>query len=86
MSPSIHKETILRSRDFRHATEPGVPCTNGGMTTTVKEQPRKTEVERRYATPTGDPCPYALRTDGTVDGDGDCRGCGTCLLGAGWSR
>ncbi|WP_231953759.1 hypothetical protein [Actinoplanes derwentensis] len=56
------------------------------MTTTVKEQPRKTEVERRYATPTGDPCPYALRTDGTVDGDGDCRGCGTCLLGAGWSR
>jgi hypothetical protein len=39
---------------------------------------------RRYATPTGEPCPYARRTDGTVDGDGACRGCGTCLLGSGW--
>jgi hypothetical protein len=40
--------------------------------------------KRRYATPTGEACPYALRADGSVDGDGACRGCGTCLLGAGW--
>lgn len=38
----------------------------------------------RYATPTGEPCPYLRRADGTVAGDGACRGCGTCLLGAGW--
>ncbi|MEU4159263.1 hypothetical protein [Actinoplanes sp. NPDC026670] len=38
----------------------------------------------RYATPTGEPCPYTQRADGSVDGDGACRGCGTCLLGAGW--
>ncbi|MDR6325919.1 hypothetical protein [Actinoplanes couchii] len=49
-------------------------------------QPREIDPERRYATPTGEPCPYALRTDGTVDGDGACRGCGTCLLGADWSK
>ncbi|MEU4421669.1 hypothetical protein AB0F81_13675 [Actinoplanes sp. NPDC024001] len=42
------------------------------------------EKPRRYATPTGEPCPYAQRADGTVEGDGACRGCGTCLLGAGW--
>ncbi|MEU8661658.1 hypothetical protein [Actinoplanes philippinensis] len=54
-------------------------------TTTVSEQPAKVEPDRRYATPTGDPCPYLLRADGTVEGDGACRGCGTCLLGAGWS-
>ncbi|GIE90084.1 hypothetical protein [Actinoplanes regularis] len=39
---------------------------------------------QRYATPTGAPCPYTLRSDGSVDGDGACRGCGACLLGAGW--
>ncbi|GAA4972309.1 hypothetical protein GCM10025331_77580 [Actinoplanes utahensis] len=53
------------------------------MRATVSEQPRKDE---RYPTPTGEPCPYALRTDGTVEGDGACRGCGNCLLGADWQR
>ena len=33
-----------------------------------------------YATPTGAPCPRAVRADGTVDGDGACHSCG---LGAG---
>jgi hypothetical protein len=38
------------------------------------------EVEsRRFATPTGGPCPRCLRVDGTVQGSGDCVGCGTCL-------
>jgi len=34
---------------------------------------------RRYGTPTGEPCPRVVRVDGTVDGSGDCLGCGTCL-------
>jgi hypothetical protein len=33
-----------------------------------------------YATPTGDPCPRALRADGTVVGTGECLACGCCLL------
>jgi hypothetical protein len=33
-----------------------------------------------YATPTGDPCPRAVRVDGTVEGSGDCGSCGCCLL------
>jgi FMN phosphatase YigB (HAD superfamily) len=35
---------------------------------------------RAYATPTGGPCPHALREDGDVEGDGDCVACGCCLL------
>lgn len=35
--------------------------------------------EHCYATPTGGPCPRAIRVDGTVEGGGDCLGCGTCL-------
>jgi hypothetical protein len=34
---------------------------------------------RRFATPTGQPCPRSLHVDGTVEGAGDCLGCGTCL-------
>ena len=33
-----------------------------------------------YATPTGEPCPRAMRLDGSVDGNGDCHCCGECLL------
>lgn len=40
-------------------------------------------VDRRYATPTGEPCPRSLRLDGTVEGSGDCHACGCCLLGSG---
>ena len=36
--------------------------------------------DRRYPTPTGDPCPRQVRVDGTVDGSGACFGCGTCML------
>lgn len=38
---------------------------------------------RRHATPTGEPCPRSVRVDGSVDGSGDCHGCGACLLGTG---
>ena len=41
-----------------------MPCT---------EQPR-------WATPTGQPCPRAVKQDGTIEGSGDCLGCGFCLL------
>jgi ketosteroid isomerase-like protein len=34
---------------------------------------------RRYATPTGDPCPRTVRRDGTIEGSGNCMGCATCL-------
>lgn len=34
----------------------------------------------RYATPTGFPCPRVVRVDGTVEGSGDCLGCGVCML------
>ena len=34
---------------------------------------------RRYDTPTGLPCPRSLRLDGTIEGSGDCHGCGHCL-------
>lgn len=33
----------------------------------------------RYATPTGEPCPRAVRVDGTLEGSGECTGCGHCL-------
>lgn len=39
--------------------------------------------ERRYPTPTGEPCPRSLRLDGTVAGAAACHGCGYCLLLAG---
>ena len=35
---------------------------------------------RRYPTPTGDPCPRTVRTDGTIENDGVCQSCGMCLL------
>jgi hypothetical protein len=38
---------------------------------------------RRYATPNGAPCPRTVRVDGTVEGSGDCLGCGCCLVGSG---
>jgi hypothetical protein len=34
----------------------------------------------RYPTPTGDPCPRTVRTDGTIEHGGICQSCGTCLL------
>ncbi len=34
----------------------------------------------RWATPTGEPCPRIRRCDGTLEGSGDCVGCGFCLL------
>jgi hypothetical protein len=40
-------------------------------------------LRHRYATPNGSPCPRTLRTDGTVEGSGDCLGCGVCMLFAG---
>ncbi|MEV0897572.1 hypothetical protein [Actinoplanes sp. NPDC049802] len=52
------------------------------MTTTPVEK----TPEPRYSTPTGEPCPYLVRADGTVEGDGACRGCGSCLLGAHWEE
>jgi hypothetical protein len=36
--------------------------------------------QRRWATPTGEPCPRVKRLDGTIEGSGDCVGCGFCLL------
>ena len=38
---------------------------------------------RRWWTPTGEPCPRTERLDGTLEGSGDCVGCGFCLLLAG---
>ncbi|MCO8126881.1 hypothetical protein NHL50_06650 [Acidimicrobiia bacterium EGI L10123] len=38
---------------------------------------------KRYQTWNGEPCPRHVRVDGTVEGSGDCLGCGTCLLGSG---
>jgi hypothetical protein len=35
--------------------------------------------QHRYATPTGRPCPRVVRLDGTIEGEGDCLGCGNCL-------
>jgi hypothetical protein len=37
-------------------------------------------VGRVYATPTGAPCPRCVRVDGSVEGSGDCLGCGYCLI------
>jgi hypothetical protein len=34
----------------------------------------------RYPTPTGEPCPRTIRTDGTIEFGGNCQSCGTCLL------
>jgi hypothetical protein len=34
----------------------------------------------RYPTPTGEPCPRTIRVDGTIENDGNCQSCGTCLL------
>lgn len=36
--------------------------------------------ERRWATPTGEPCPRVVRMDGTLEAGADCVGCGFCLL------
>jgi hypothetical protein len=36
--------------------------------------------ERRWATPTGEPCPRSRRLDGGIEGSGDCVACGVCLL------
>jgi hypothetical protein len=38
---------------------------------------------RRWQTPTGEPCPRVVRVDGTLEGSGDCVGCGFCHLIAG---
>jgi hypothetical protein len=38
-----------------------------------------TSATRPFATPTGEACPRTVRIDGTVEGSGDCLGCGTCL-------
>lgn len=43
-------------------------------------EPGRPATSPRYATPTGAPCPRAVRVDGSVDGTGACFGCGTCLL------
>ncbi len=44
---------------------------------------RGTPAAPRYLTPTGEPCPRSVRTDGTVEGTAHCHGCGFCLLGSG---
>jgi hypothetical protein len=41
------------------------------------------ERQRRWRTPTGQPCPRAQRVDGSLEGPADCHGCGFCLLLAG---
>jgi hypothetical protein len=41
------------------------------------------DANRRWRTPTGEPCPRALTVDGRLDGPADCHGCGCCLLLAG---
>jgi hypothetical protein len=33
-----------------------------------------------FDTPTGAPCPRAVRVDGTLEGGGHCVSCGCCLL------
>ena len=44
------------------------------------DDPRTTSAtQHRYATPTGRPCPRVVRLDGTIEGGGDCLGCGNCL-------
>jgi hypothetical protein len=35
--------------------------------------------QRRFATPTGAPCPRTVRLDGAIDGDGACHACGMGL-------
>jgi hypothetical protein len=48
--------------------------------TSVEQQPSSpVEPERRFATPTGEPCPHQIRLDGTIEGPGDCYSCGYCL-------
>jgi hypothetical protein len=42
--------------------------------------PQETRPPRRWATATGEPCPRTVRLDGTIEGSGDCMGCGLCLL------
>ena len=46
------------------------------------------EGETRFITPTGTPCPRAVRLDGTVEGSGNCCDCGYCMLleWAAWGR
>jgi hypothetical protein len=34
----------------------------------------------RYPTPSGEPCPRTIRVDGTIEFNGNCQSCGTCLL------
>lgn len=34
----------------------------------------------RYPTPTGEPCPRTIHVDGTIENNGICQSCGTCLL------
>jgi hypothetical protein len=34
----------------------------------------------RYPTPTGEPCPRTVHVDGTIENNGICQSCGTCLL------
>jgi len=34
----------------------------------------------RYPTPTGEPCPRTVHVDGTIENNGNCQSCGTCLL------
>lgn len=50
---------------------PATPRAGHGATTTGA---------RRYATPTGEPCPRTVHVDGTVEGTGECLWCGFCLL------
>ena len=47
------------------------------------DERREAPAPRRYATPNGAPCPRTVRVDGTVEGTGDCLGCGCCLVGSG---
>jgi len=34
----------------------------------------------RYPTPSGEPCPRTVHVDGTIENNGICQSCGTCLL------
>ena len=34
----------------------------------------------RWDTPTGEPCPRAVRLDGTIEGAAHCVSCSCCLL------
>jgi len=54
------------------------PDSNLGADTAGSRAPRIAGY--RYPTPTGEPCPRTVHVDGTIENNGICQSCGTCLL------